>query len=182
MARDLVVTQNITVDGVVEATDDWFGVAGGEGNDDLDAVLAAQRDASDGFLAGRGTFEAMRDFWGPQTDDTTGVTAHLNRVQKYVLSTTLTDPGWEPTTVLRSLDDVRAVKDTAGGDIVCTGSTTVCRALAGAGLVDEYRLFVFPYARGSGERLFDGTPPEWLRPVETTTFRSGALLVRYRTD
>lgn len=182
MSRDLVITQNITLDGVVEAADDWFGIAGREGSDDLDAVLAAQRDASDGFLAGRGTFESMREFWGPQTDDPTGVTDHLNRVHKYVLSTTLGDPGWEPTTVLRDLGDVRAIKDTDGGDIVCTGSTTVCRALAAAGLVDEYRLFVFPYARGSGGRLFDGTPPTWLRLVETTSFRSGAILLRYRTD
>ena len=78
-----MITQNITVDGVVEATDDWFGRAGSD--PETDAALAAQRDASDGFLVGRITFEGMRDYWGPKTDDTTGVTAHLNAVQKFVV-------------------------------------------------------------------------------------------------
>jgi dihydrofolate reductase len=97
--RKLVITQNITIDGVIEATDDWFTQAGSD--PELDAALAAQRDASDGFLVGRVTFESMRDYWGPKTDDTTGVTDHLNQVAKYVVSTTLKEPGWVNSTVCR---------------------------------------------------------------------------------
>ena len=179
--RDLVITQNTTVDGVVEASEDWFGRAEDMGGPDLDAVLAEQRDRSDGLLAGRSTFEAFRDYWGPKTDDETGVTAHLNRVAKYVVSTSLGDPGWAGSEVLRTVDDVAAVKERPGGDIVCTGSITLCHALIGAGLVDEFRLFVHPYARGDGRRLFAGTPPVRLRLVETTPFSGGAVLLRYRT-
>lgn len=182
--RDLVITQNCTVDGVVEATDDWFARMGEQDTPDLDAALAAQRDASDGFLTGRRTFEAMRDFWGPRTDDETGVTEHLNRVAKYVVSSTLTDPGWANTEVLSGplADAVRAVKERPGGDIVCTGSISLSRALLREGLVDEVRLFTYPYARGHGERLFDGTPARWLQLVECRAFAGGAILARYRLD
>ncbi|MBJ7288149.1 dihydrofolate reductase family protein [Williamsia sp.] len=179
--RDLVITQNITVDGVVEATDDWFGRAGGD--PEVDAALAAQRDASDGFLVGRETFVGMRDYWGSKTDDTTGVTAHLNSVAKYVASQTLDDPRWHNTEVLSGplADDVTQIKNRPGGDIVCTGSIGLCHALISAGLVDEFRLFVHPFARGSGRRLFDATAPARLTLVESTRFPSGVMLVRYRT-
>jgi dihydrofolate reductase len=177
--RKLVITQNITIDGVIEATDDWFTQAGSD--PDLDAALAAQRDASDGFLVGRVTFEGMRDYWGPKTDDTTGVTDHLNQVAKYVVSTTLKEPGWANSTVLSGplVDEVTRIKETIGSDIVCTGSITLCRSLIASSLVDEYRLFVYPYVRGHGERLFDGAPSIGLRLLECRAFPSGASLMRY---
>ncbi|WP_188546921.1 dihydrofolate reductase family protein [Rhodococcoides trifolii] len=180
--RDLVITQNITVDGVIEATDDWFQRAGGD--PELDSALAAFRDASDGFLVGRMTFEAMRDYWGALTDDTTGVTDHLDRVAKYVVSSTLDNPRWDNTTVLSGdlTEDIAQIKSAAGSDIVCTGSIGLCRDLIGAGLVDEYRLFTYPYARGSGQRLFDGTPPQALTLLESRAFPSGATLTRYRVS
>ncbi|OZC49003.1 dihydrofolate reductase [Rhodococcus sp. WWJCD1] len=177
--RTLVITQNITVDGVIEATDDWFAQAGHDA--EIDAALAAQRDMSDGFLVGRVTFEGMRDYWGPKTDDTTGVTDHLNRVAKYVVSSTLKDPGWVNSTVLSGplTEEITRLKELDGSDIVCTGSITLCRSLIAADLVDEYRLFQYPYARGHGERLFDGTPPQTLNLVECRSFASGASLMRY---
>ncbi|MBE7162226.1 MAG: dihydrofolate reductase family protein [Williamsia herbipolensis] len=178
--RDLVITQNITVDGVVEATDDWFANAGHDPA--VDAALAAQRDASDGFLVGRETFVGMRDSWGPRTDDTTGVTTHLNRVAKYVVSSTLTDPGWANSEVLRG--DLRAaiaeITSRPGGDIVCTGSIRLCHDLLAADLVDELRLFTYPYIRGHGRRLFDGALAQRWTPVELTTFPSGVVLGRWR--
>ncbi len=180
--RDLVITQNITVDGVVEASDDWFGRAG-EVDPEVDAVLARQRDASDGFLVGRETFVGMRDFWRPMIDDTTGVTAHLNSVAKYVVSQTVTDPGWANTEVLSGplADDITRIKNMPGGDIICTGSISLCHDLIAAGLVDEFRLFINPYARGAGRRLFDGTPPVRLVLAESLAFPSGVTLARYRT-
>ena len=179
--RDLVITQNITVDGVVEATGDWFASAG-EDDPEVDAALAAQRDASDGFLVGRETFVGMREFWGPKTVDTTGVTAHLNRVAKYVVSSTLTDPDWANSEVLGG--DLRAaiadITSRPGGDIVCTGSIRLCHDLLAMDLVDELRLFTYPYIRGHGRRLFDGAPAHRWTPMEVTTFPSGVVLSRYR--
>jgi dihydrofolate reductase len=175
--RDLVVTQNITVDGVVEAGE-WFDPGGG-GQDLLD-VLNEQASRADGFLAGRLTFEQMRGYWPQQTDDTTGVTAYLNQVHKYVVSRTMEDPGWEPTTILRSVDDVRELKTTAGKDIVCTGSISLAQALIAADLVDEYRLFVYPTVVATGRRLFPDGAPQSLQLTGTRSFDSGIVLLTYR--
>jgi dihydrofolate reductase len=184
--RDLVLTENITLDGVIDASEGWFAVADDQGVDqsDLQEALTGQSEAADAVLFGRVTFEEMRGYWPKQTDDTTGVTDYLNRVAKYVVSDSLGDPGWEPTTVLPAdglPETVRALKAEPGRDIVTTGSITLVHALIPAGLVDEYRLFVYPVVLGRGRRLFpEGTPLPRLRLVETRPFRSGVLLLRYR--
>ena len=181
--RDLIITENITLDGVIDAAEGWFMPAGDEDTDQSDviAALAEQREAADAFLTGRLTFEQMRGFWPQQTDDETGVSDYLNRVEKYVVSTTLEDPGWEPTTILRGLDDVRALKRRRGADIVVTGSLTLVPDLIAAGVVDEYRLFVHPVVLGRGQRLFqDATDVPRLELVEARPFASGIVLMRYR--
>jgi dihydrofolate reductase len=175
--RDLIVTENITVDGVIEAGD-WFGPADG-GPEVLDA-LRAQMARADAFLTGRVTFEQMRGYWPAQHDDRTGVSAYLNQVQKYVVSSTLDDPGWEPTTVLRGLDDVRRLREGADGDIVCTGSIELAQQLIAAGLVDEYRLFVYPTVVGTGRRLFPDGSTGQLTLTNCTPFPSGVALLTYR--
>ena len=96
----------------------------------------------------------MPGYWPLQTDDTTGITDYLNNVAKSLNSSTLQDPEWERTAVLRSVDDIRALKSEPGGDIVTTGSITLVRELIAAGLVDEYRLFTYPVVLGRGQRLF----------------------------
>lgn len=184
--RDLIITQNITLDGVISNDRSWFGPADQERDvQDVNEALMAQAGASDAFLVGRITFEEMRGYWPRRTDDATGVTEHLDRVAKYVVSGTLTDPGWDGTTILRGPleDDVRALKAADGADIVVTGSVRLSHALIDAGLVDEFRLFTYPHVEGRGRRLFEdrvGVPA--LRPVEVRTFRSGVVLSRYRTD
>ncbi|MGF1664529.1 MAG: dihydrofolate reductase family protein [Kineosporiaceae bacterium] len=183
--RDLVITQNITVDGVVSNDSSWFGPADDHDLGDVTEVLMAQARASDAFLVGRITFEEMRGYWPQQTDDTTGVTDHLNRVAKYVVSSTLDDPRWEGTTVLRGplAAEVQALKEAPGSDIVVTGSIQLCHALIDADLVDEFRLFTYPVVEGRGRRLFaDRTAVPALRLVEVRGFRSGLVLTRYRAD
>jgi dihydrofolate reductase len=185
--RDLIVTENITLDGVIDASAGWFSVANDAEVDqsDLVAALREQSQAADAVLFGRVTFEQMRGYWPKQTDDTTGVTDYLNRVAKYVVSSTMGDPEWEHTTVLRGpgfQDEVWALKSKPGKDIVTTGSITLVRALIAAGLVDEYRLFTYPVVLGRGRRLFADAievPPLCLE--ESQSFRSGIVLLRYRT-
>src|SRR5216110_2904756 len=76
----LAITQNVTVDGSIEM---------------LLEELHRQDSEADGFLVGRRTFEDLRGYWPRQSDDATGITDYLNRVQKYVVSSTITDPQWE---------------------------------------------------------------------------------------
>jgi dihydrofolate reductase len=183
--RDLVITENITLDGVIDAAEGWFGPAGDDDVDESDllAALTEQREAADAFLVGRVTFEQMRGYWPRQADDATGVRDYLDRVAKYVVSRTLEDPAWDRTTVLRGpvRDEVRALKAAPGADIVVTGSMTLVPELIGARLVDEYRLFVHPVVLGRGRRLFaDATGVPRLRLVEARPFRSGIVLLRHR--
>ena len=101
-----------------------------------------------------------------------------------MVSGTLGDPQWEPTTVPAAEelpDAIRALKAEPGRDIVTTGSITLVHALVAAGQVDEYRLFLYPVVLGRGRRLFpEGTKIPSLRLVETRPFRSGVVLLRYR--
>ncbi|MEU8900899.1 dihydrofolate reductase family protein [Nocardia sp. NPDC048505] len=181
--RDLVVTENITVDGVIDAAAGWFTVGNDAAADQSDilAELAAHTAACDAVLFGRVTFEEMRGYWPHQDDDETGITDDLNQIQKYVVSGSMTDPQWQNSTILRDLDGVRALKQQPGADIVCTGSIQLVHAMIAAGLVDEYRLFVYPVVLGRGARLFaEGVDLPKLRLTESKQFRSGVMLLRYR--
>ncbi len=182
--RTLAITQNITLDGSIEMLGDWFSAQGQAGvdNSDLLAELHRQDAGADGFLAGRRTFEDLRGYWPTLSDDATGVTDYLNQVQKYVVSSTMTDPEWHNSTVLSGdpVEEVRALKERPGRDIVVTGSITLCHTLIVAGLVDEYRLFVYPVVQGRGRRLFpDGFEIPALTLLDSKGFRGGITVSRY---
>jgi dihydrofolate reductase len=182
--RTLAITQNITVDGSIEFLGDWFQAQDQDGADNADQLEEIHRQdrAADALLVGRRTFEDFRRYWPEQTDDQSGITEYLNQVQKYVVSTTMTDPGWENSTVLGGdpVEEVRALKEQPGRDIVATGSIRLCHTLIAAGLVDEYRLFVYPAVQGRGRRLFpDGFEIAALQLREVKAFRSGIAFSRY---
>jgi dihydrofolate reductase len=182
--RALAITQNITVDGSIEMLGDWFDPQGQAGVDNSDLLdeLHRQDSQADGFLVGRRTFEALRGYWPQLSDDPTGISDYLNRVQKYVVSSTMTDPRWQNSTVLSGdpVAEVGALKEHTGQDIVLTGSITLCHTLIEAGLVDEYRLFVYPVVQGRGRRLFpEGFECPDLKLLEAKAFRSGITYSRY---
>jgi dihydrofolate reductase len=182
--RELVITQNITLDGSIEMLGDWFDPQGQAGVDmsDLMAEITHLTEQGDGLLLGRRTFEDMRGYWPLQTDDQTGITEELNEVHKYVVSSTMTDPAWQNSTVLSGnwLEQVQALKQESGKSLGVTGSITLTHALIEAKLVDEYRLFVYPVVQGRGRRLFpDGYESPLLKLVDAKTFRSGIALLRY---
>ena len=181
--RTLAITQNVTVDGAVEMLGDWFDPQGqaGADNSDLLEEIRRQDERADAFLVGRRTFEDLRSYWPAREDDTTGISAYLDAVQKYVVSSTLTEPGWQHTTVLVGdpVGQVRALKEQPGTDIVVTGSISLCHTLIGAGLVDEYRLFTYPVVQGRGRRLFPDGAETRLRMVECRGFGSGITYSRY---
>jgi dihydrofolate reductase len=174
--RTLAITQNITLDGSIEMLDDWFDPqARGLGDmDDLQEEIERQSAAADALLTGRQTFEDLRSYWPHRGDDTTGTSEYLDQVAKYVVSSTLTEPGWENTTVLSGdpVEQVRALKERDGKDIVLTGSIKLCHTMIEAGLVDEFRLTTYPVVQGRGRRLFpDGYQVDRLRLGEARAFR-----------
>jgi dihydrofolate reductase len=98
------------------------------------------------------------------------------------VSSTLTDPQWENSTVLSGnpVEKVTALKQEDGREIVLTGSIRLAHTMIEAGLVDEYRLFVYPTVQGGGRRLFpDGYELSRLRLLDSKAFRSGITLQRY---
>jgi dihydrofolate reductase len=183
--RTLAITQNMTVDGSIEMLGDWFDPQGqgGAGNADLLEELRRQDTTADGFLVGRKTFVGLRGYWPQLTEDPTGIADYLNAVQKYVVSSTLDEPGWENSAILRGdpVEEVRALKARPGQDIVVTGSITLSHTLIAAGVVDEYRLFVYPVVQGRGRRLFpEGFECPRLELLEAKAFRGGVTFSRYR--
>jgi dihydrofolate reductase len=179
--RKLVITENITLDGSVEMLDDWFDPQ--LQDEDLLEESHRQDSQADALLVGRQTFEDFRGYWPKQTDDPTGVTDYLNRVAKYVVSSTMSDPEWQNSTVLTGdpIERTTELKSQPGKDIVLTGSISLAHALIEGGVVDEYRLFVYPAVQGRGRRLFpEGTTIGNLTLVEPPkSFRSGITLLRY---
>jgi len=178
--RRIVITQNLTLDGVMDLAGGWFDPLTAEQADIVEATRA-HREAADVLLVGRGTFESFRGFWPHLRDDPTGVGEYLDRVEKHVVSATLTEPGWARTTVVRGsvTDHVRALRAGDGGDVVITGSPGVAHEVLRARLVDELRLFVFPVVVGRGERLFPDGTAAGLDLLEARPFRGGAVLLRY---
>jgi len=179
--RKLVITQNITLDGSVEMLDDWFDPQ--LQDEDLLEESHRQDSQADALVVGRQTFEDFRAYWPKQTDDPTGVTDYLNRVAKYVVSSTMSDPEWQNSTVLTGdpVERITELKSQPGKDIVLTGSISLAHALIAGGVVDEYRLFVYPAVQGRGRRLFpDGTAiPKLTLAEPPKCFRSGITLLRY---
>jgi dihydrofolate reductase len=177
--RKLVITQNVTLDGSVEMLDDWFNP---QQQDDALLEESHRQDAeSDALLLGRQTFEDFRGYWPAQTDDATGITDYLNKVAKYVVSSTLDDPGWANTTVLRGdpVPHVNALKEQDGWDIVLTGSISLAHTLIAADIVDEFRMFVYPAVQGRGRPFFPAARPNLRLLDEPKSFPSGIVLLRY---
>ena len=180
--RPLVVTQNITVDGVVEMLDDWFDPM----TQDAEMLAVNQRDSAlcDTLVLGRQTFEDFRGFWPEQVDDPTGVTEELDGLDKFVVSRTMTDPRWQNSTVIDGdpLSAIRRLHDRPGdGEVVVTGSITLCHRLIAAGIVDDYRLWTYPYVQGRGRRLFPDGYRVPLRLVEHLAFATGVTYTHWTT-
>ena len=180
----IVVTEFVSIDGVMEAPggeeghphSGWvFDFVGAEQEQyKLDEVIE-----SEALLLGRVTYEGFAGAWpqrgGPFADK-------MNGMPKYVVSTTLEDPEWSNTSVLRDVKDVSGLKEGEGGPILVAGSRTLVHGLMEHGLVDEFRLMIFPVVLGSGARVFPETADKTaLELVDTRAFDSGVVVQSYRT-
>jgi dihydrofolate reductase len=155
----IVVTQFITLDGVVEDPGGSEGFERGgwafkfERGPEGDKFKLEEVMASDALLLGRRTYEGFAEAWPSRSGE---FADKFNSMPKHVVSGTLTDPEWNNTTVLDPgdlADEVAKLRDLER-DVLVNGSVQLVRALLAGGLVDELRLMVFPTLLGAGKRLF----------------------------
>jgi dihydrofolate reductase len=170
----LVVTEFITLDGVIE---DPGGTEGGRGGwafkfdqgDEGGKFKFDELMASDAQLLGRVTYEGFAKAW-PTMEGTGEFGEKMNEMPKFVVSTTLEDPEWNNTTVLNGdlAEEVGKLKEQFSGDILVAGSAKLVQSLLALDLVDELHLMVFPIVLGAGKRLFaEGTDSTSLNLVGT---------------
>jgi dihydrofolate reductase len=145
---------------------------------------AAQLDEADTLLFGRKTYQHMAAFW-PSDAGLTGapqVAVRMNSFNKIVVSRTLTDPDWNPVTVIS--DDVPAqlakIKEQSGKDIALLGSSELAASLLGTGLIDEVRIMVNPVVLGSGRPGLAGADRVELELLRVRQFASGNVLLTYK--
>jgi dihydrofolate reductase len=182
----IVVTEFVSLDGVMEAPGGgeefrhggWsFEIErGDEGNKfKLDETVE-----SEALLLGRVTYEGFASAWPSREGD---FADKFNTMPKYVVSTTLEDPEWNNSTVLKGdiADEVAKLKERHDGNIVVHGSARLVQTLLELGLVDELRLMMFPVVLGDGKRLFgDTSDKKPLRLVDSKVVGDGVAILVYQ--
>ena len=186
--RTLITTAFVSLDGVVEAPggEPGYRNTGWTFNDiEFDPAAyelkAREQDEAAAMMMGRASYEAFAPVWPTMTEEFPGYL----KMPKYVVSTTLREQdlvdNWNEITILRSLDDVAALKQGDGGPIIVHGSATLNRNLSDAGLIDRYHLLVFPVLLGAGKRLFSDTDKDKqnLELVESQSYANGIQKLVY---
>jgi dihydrofolate reductase len=179
----IVVTEFMSLDGVIEDPSWTFQFERGpEGNKfKFDELFA-----SDALLLGRVTYQGFAAAWPAMAAENGEFGARMNAIPKYVVSATLTDAeaAWGDTTVIRAaaVAEIARLRAQAGGDLLVEGRGQLVHTLIQHGLVDEYRLMVFPIVLGTGQRLFPDvlSQPTPLTLIDARPAGGGVLLLRYQ--
>lgn len=185
--RTLIVTEFMSLDGIVDSPGGGDHPRAGWTFTDVKPVQEAfelkgrEQEEAGALMVGRVSWTEFHEVWPTMAEF-----ERYNEIPKYVVSSTLTEADvaaspWQPTTLLSSLDDVAALKETDGAEIQVHGSATLAQNLAKAGLVDRYNLLVHPLVLGGGKRLFaaDGADFAKLELVEQATYSNGIQKLCY---
>jgi dihydrofolate reductase len=181
----IVVSDNVSIDGVIEdpAGDEGFERGGwvglikdrpGVNKLALDEALGAE-----GLLLGRRSYEWMAGRWPSRSGE---LAERLNSMPKYVVSSTLEDPDWNNSAVVKgdAVKEVSRLTQEIAGDIVVPASFQLVRTLMDHDLVDELRLKIYPVVLGAGERLFGETGDKKpMRLVDTRTIDGDVVYLTY---
>jgi dihydrofolate reductase len=188
--RKLVVTEFVSLDGVMEAPagDDgyvhgaWTMPYWGDEGDALGEYKTAELFAADALLLGRVTYQGFAAAWPKRSGDGDPFTDRMNSIAKYVVSNTLDQADWDNTTILTGdmATAVRELKDQQGADILVYGSATLAQGLLEADLVDELRLEIYPLTLGVGKRLFSTGTRLDFQVADSKQTSKGVMLVTYR--
>ena len=176
--RKIVVSEFITVDGVIQDPHLWTFEYWSDGTA---RFKLKELEAADSLLLGRVTYEGFAAAWPSMTDEA-GFADRMNGYPKYVASKTLTEASWNNSTVVHD-DVVGAVanlKEQSGSDILVFGSGNLIQTLVQHDLIDEYRLMVYPLLRGEGQRLFtDALDAKKLQLVGTEELGNSVVVLTY---
>jgi dihydrofolate reductase len=181
----IVISENVSLDGVIEdpAGDEgfrrggWVGLLAGR--EDVAKVALDEALGAEALLLGRRSYEWLAARWPSRNGE---LADRLNSLPKYVVSSTLEDPDWNNSTVLKGdvVREVSKLKQELDGEIVVPGSFQLLRTLIEHDLVDELRLKIFPVVLGAGERLFGETSDKKpMRLVDTQTIGDGIAFLKY---
>jgi dihydrofolate reductase len=182
----VIISENVSLDGVIEdpAGDEgftrggWVGRVGDRGRQEAAKVVLNEAMAAEALLLGRRSYEFFAGRWRSRSGE---LADRLNTLPKYVVSSTLEDPDWNHTTVLKgdAVDEVSKLKQELTGEIVVYASFQLLRTLLEHNLVDELRLMIYPVVLGAGERLFRETSEK--KPVRLVDIRAVADDLAYLT-
>ncbi len=176
--RKVVAAEYVSLDGVMEEPA-WTGPYFDE---DLGKFQQDLLFTSDALLLGRVTYEGFAAAWPSMTDEA-GFADRMNGLPKHVASTTLEGPlDWNASLIEGSVaEEVSRLKEQSGQNLLIYGSADLVDTLMQHGLIDEYRLMVFPIVLGSGKRLFaNHTETEALEFVDSKNTGSGVVVITYR--
>ena len=184
----IIISENVSLDGVIQdpAGDEgfqrggWVGRVGDRGREAAAQVLLEEALGTEAMLLGRRSYEFLAARWPSRTGP---LADRLNSKPKYVVSSTLQDPAWNNTTVLKGnvVNEVSKLKQQLAGDIVVPASFQLVRTLIEHDLIDELRLMIYPVVLGAGERLFGETSDKKsLRLISTRTVGRNLAYLTYR--
>ena len=173
---NIVVTEFVSLDGVMESPEKW---SLAYWNDDISEFKFGELKNTDAHLLGRNTYEGFAAAWPSRSGEFADL---MNRLPKYVVSTSLDDVEWENSHLIQAdvPEEIARLKKKPGKTMLVAGSCTLVQTLIKHNLVDEYHLLVYPLVLGSGKRLFDEDTSAKLSLVETRPVGSGVVLVRYQ--
>ena len=184
----IIISENVSLDGVIQdpAGDEgfqrggWVGRVGDRGREAAAQVLLEEALGTEAMLLGRRSYEFLAARWPSRTG---ALADRLNSKPKYVVSSTLQDPAWNNTTVLKGnvVNEVSKLKQRLAGDIVVPASFQLVRTLIEHDLADELRLMIYPVVLGAGARLFGETSDKKpLRLISTRTVGNDLAYLTYQ--
>ena len=184
----IIISENVSLDGVIQdpAGDEgfqrggWVGRVGDRGREEAAQVLLEEALGTEAMLLGRRSYEFLAARWPSRTGE---LADRLNSKPKYVVSSTLQDPAWNNTMVLKGnvVNEVSKQKQQLAGDIVVPASFQLVRTLIEHDLADELRLMIYPVVLGAGERLFGETSDKKpLRLISTRTVGNDLAYLTYQ--
>ena len=189
--RELVVNTFITVDGVMQAPGgpeedpsggfEHGGWSFGYWDEGMQKTMGESMAKPFDLVLGRKTYDIFAAHW-PHSDEP-GAEA-LNGAAKHVASRTLTEVEWQNSTLIEGdvVEGVRALKEQDGPELQVHGSANLLQTLIAGGVIDEFRMWIFPVVLGTGKRLFEsGAPAEGLELTASEIFSTGVVMATYRT-